>query len=293
MFYRRKVILALLQALGGELGSEDFQAHLFLFTRTLSEPAYDFVPYKSGPYSFSAEADREPMIKKGLLNGGDGWSALPGKDYRGELAAEDQQSLQAHVSQYGSLRGKALMEVIAKEHPYYVINLENLDEVVSGEDLERVRRAKPHRKEAELSTIGYEGKSLESYLNELFDADVKVLCDVRQNPISRKYGFSRRQLQDAVEKVGIRYVPMPELGIDASKRTDLDSPEDYQRLFEEYEREMLPQRGEYLKKIVDLLEEQRRVALTCYEADPTMCHRYRITNALAARPNWRYPIRHI
>lgn len=293
MFYRRKVILALLQALGGEAGSEDFQAHLFLFTRIQPNPAYDFVPYKNGSYSFSAEADREPMIKKGLLDGGYGWSALPGQDYRGELSAEDQQSLQEHIRRYGPMRGRALLEVIAREYPYYAINSENLGEVLSGGDLDRVRQARPERHGVELSTIGYEGKSLEAYLNQLIDSGVRVLCDVRKNPISRKFGFSRRQLQDAVEKMGMLYVPMPELGIDSSKRTDIDSPEAYRQLFEEYENETLPQRGEYLEKILDLLEQFERVALTCFEDDYTRCHRDRIATALTAHPSWHYTLRHL
>ncbi|WP_348602891.1 DUF488 family protein [Bartonella tribocorum] len=41
-------------------------------------------------------------------------------------------------------------------------------------------------------TIGYEGKSLENYLNCLLENNIKILCDVRKNPISRKYGFSKR-----------------------------------------------------------------------------------------------------
>jgi hypothetical protein len=37
-------------------------------------------------------------------------------------------------------------------------------------------------------TLGYEGISLEAYINKLIKNDVKLLCDVRKNPLSRKFG---------------------------------------------------------------------------------------------------------
>ena len=52
MFYRRKVILSLLQSLGGELSKTDFQKHLFLLTRLQDAPSYDFVPHHYGCFSF-------------------------------------------------------------------------------------------------------------------------------------------------------------------------------------------------------------------------------------------------
>jgi hypothetical protein len=48
VYYRRKVILALLESFDGELGKISFQKLLFLFTRHQEKPAFDFVPYKQG-----------------------------------------------------------------------------------------------------------------------------------------------------------------------------------------------------------------------------------------------------
>ncbi|WP_322789506.1 DUF488 domain-containing protein [Bartonella elizabethae] len=55
-------------------------------------------------------------------------------------------------------------------------------------------------------TIGYEGKSLDHYLNCLIENNVKTLCDVRKNPISRKHCFSKRQLEKAISNIGIKYM---------------------------------------------------------------------------------------
>lgn len=293
MFYRRTVILALLQALGGKVDSTDFQRHLFLFCRRQSEPAFDFVPYKDGCYSFSAESDREPMIKKGLLKKENGWSIKPAQDYTKELKAEDRDNLIKHVEQYGTLRGDRLIQMVYRQYPYYAINSENAEELLTGQEMARVREACPDSQNDVLFTIGYEGKSLEAYLNELIQHDLKVLCDVRGNPISRKFGFSKRQLQDAVQKVGIRYVHIPELGIESARRKDLDTPESYQQLFDDFERNVLPHREEYLQQILQLLDTTKRVALTCFEADPARCHRSRVALALSRMPSWKYNVQHI
>ena len=52
LFERQKRLLALLDALGGEVGGLDFQKLLFLFCREDEEaPTYEFVPYRFGGFS--------------------------------------------------------------------------------------------------------------------------------------------------------------------------------------------------------------------------------------------------
>ncbi len=51
--------------------------------------------------------------------------------------------------------------------------------------------------------------------------NIKTLCDVRKNLISRKRGFSKRQLEKAVRNIDIEYIHMPELGIASEKRRNL------------------------------------------------------------------------
>ena len=54
---------------------------------------------------------------------------------------------------------------------------------------------------------------MEAYLNLLSVDGVTVLCDVRRNPLSRKYGCSKRALESGCTAVGIRYAHLPQLGI--------------------------------------------------------------------------------
>jgi len=82
-----------------------------------------------------------------------------------------------------------------------------------------------------LFTIGYEGITVEHYLNTLIKNGVQVLCGVRNNPLSRKFGFSKSSLQKYFGNIGIEYIHFPELGIKSEKRNNLNSYEDYQNLF--------------------------------------------------------------
>ncbi len=68
MFYRRKIILSLLQSFDGTLPKISLQKLLFLFANGQSKPDYEFVPYHFGCYSFSAKADLTAMVRHGLLS---------------------------------------------------------------------------------------------------------------------------------------------------------------------------------------------------------------------------------
>jgi hypothetical protein len=79
LLQRQQLLLNLLQALGGEVGHTDFQKLLFVFTHEFQpEPAYDFVPYKFGGFSFTSYADKNRLIDHGLLERDDSaWRLTP------------------------------------------------------------------------------------------------------------------------------------------------------------------------------------------------------------------------
>ena len=107
------------------------------------------------------------------------------------------------------------------------------------------------------------------------------MCDVRRNPISRKYGFSKTTLARACDGLGIRYEHLPEFGIASEQRQGLDTQADYDALFAEYVRSSLPKQTETLKKTLGWIDAGERVALTCYEHLPHQCHRHCVADALA------------
>ena len=121
---------------------------------------------------------------------------------------------------------------------------------------------------------------MEQYINTLIINDVKVLCDVRKNPLSMKFGFSKSRLKSACEGVGIEYIHIPELGIVSEKRKELNSMNDYNKLFTDYEKTVLEHSTNYIKRLVKTLYKKKRIALTCFEKESCMCHRGRVANKL-------------
>lgn len=144
---------------------------------------------------------------------------------------------------------------------------------MSKKEIEKVKSVTPNSSIKKLYTIGYEGLTSEEYFNKLIGLDVKVLCDVRNFPRSMKYGFSKNQLKNACENLGLKYVHLPELGIVSDKRKELNTQLDYDMLFEEYNKTTLKSNLEDQQFILNLLDKYKRVALTCSEKNTHQCHR--------------------
>jgi uncharacterized protein (DUF488 family) len=116
--------------------------------------------------------------------------------------------------------------------PYYAINSKTAKDLLHDEQYQKIIKARPLNSNTILFTIGYEGISLEEYLNRLIKNDVKLLIDVRNNPVSMKFGFSKSQIQKYCESLGIEYMHIPEVGIISKQRQELNSQKDYDNLFE-------------------------------------------------------------
>lgn len=282
LFARQRYLLSLLGALGGSKEASDFQVLLFLACQEVSgeAPPYDFVPGPHGPCSFTAEADRGKLIDRGLLEDVGHWELTEaGRSLMDGLIAPEQQTF---ARRHRALRGDALAAHTFHRFPFFATRSELAREALS-DDAAALARTESLRSAATgnaLSTIGYEGHSLESYLTLLLKSGVTVLCDVRRNPISRKYGFSKTALGRGCERVGIRYVHLPELGIASEHRKSLETQADYDALFDAYERVWLPQQQESLATIGAWLAAGERVTLTCYEHLPQQCHRHCVADAL-------------
>lgn len=298
MYYRQKILLALLQKHGGSLNTIKLQKLLFLFTRQQTEKSFDFVPLRYGCFSFQADHDLSVMEKRGYVKRNPGmqnstWETVASEDFNSQLKSKDKNILNTALRIFSNYPDKELIRYTYIHYPYWAINSEIKKELLKPNEQKEVTYQKRTIKITELFSIGYEGLTLEAYLNILILNDVRLLCDVRKNALSKKYGFSKRQLKDACSAVGIDYIHIPQLGIISGKRRILETPEDYKILFEEYEKTTLKNNTESLEWIKDLLKQYKRVALTCFEHDPLMCHRTRITNKLKNSPKWKIPIKHL
>jgi uncharacterized protein (DUF488 family) len=294
MFYRRKIILALLQAFDGRLSKISLQKLLFLFTNQQVKVAYDFVPYRYGCYSFSANADLTAMVGYGLLSEDESsFTKIDQLNYAAALSEKDRKLLVEIKNTYGKFSADKLMILTYQDYPYFAINSMKSKEILTDEQYAKVQQAKPKSDKTILFTIGYEGISLEDYLNRLIKHDVKVLVDVRSNAVSMKYGFSRSQLKRFCANVNIEYLHIPEVGILSEQRQELNSQSDYDKLFDTYTKDHLKKTVSHQEAILKLLQQKQRIALTCFEANICQCHRKHLADAITQLPGWNFEIKHI
>lgn len=283
LIYRQKIMLALLQAFGSKVAATDFQKYLFLFTQKYEkEKSYDFVPYKFGCYSFQAATDKNNLTAKGYLVDDTIWEiADKSKNYASILKKGDSDKIDLFVKKYKSIKGKKLIQLVYRDYPYFAINSQIAEDCLDDEELAAVNSAKPKkRRKPVLATIGYEGGSIEAYANKLIQNDIRLLVDVRKNPISRKYGFSKKTLSSVLSRLGIKYLHIPELGIESADRKELVSQQDYDRLFSKYEKSVLVEQAESINSLLDIYAKNKRIALTCFEKDHNQCHRNSLANKL-------------
>lgn len=296
---RQQLLLGLLGVLGGNVGATDFQKLLFLFCQeqrrtghaTTLSSSYDFVPYKRGAFSFTCYADRRRLVERGLLvETEQNWSLSTAGHAVADSVSDS--GMGDFARRYRNLRGDALIAESYRKYPYYATRSEIAKRVLGGdrEALRRVQATRPKASSSSLMTIGYEGLTLERYLNELIRAGATLLCDVRRNAVSRKYGFSKKTLSRACSGVGLRYVHMPELGIESSLRRTVVTGEDLRDLLAWYRLESLPSASDSLRRIIGWLEAGDSVALTCFEHRAEECHRHCVGDSIS---EFGYGVEHL
>lgn len=138
-------------------------------------------------------------------------------------------------------------------------------------------------------TTGYEGRSLEGFITDLRLQNVKLLADVRDAPVSRKPGFSKNVLAEALSHAGIGYRHIRALGCPKPIRDAYKEDGDWSRYTRAFMKHLKQQQAA-LDELVNTCQEQP-TALLCYEADYTRCHRTYVARAVAQRSG--APVIHI
>jgi len=281
MFYRRKIILSLFQLCNGDIEKAKLQKLLFLYSTRKQNSEYEFVPYKFGCYSYSANADLVTMVKKEYLSESErGYSKVDPNNYLTTLKPKDRELLIETIDRYGNMANETLIKHTYINFPYYAINSTIAKRILNKEYYNKVLNTIPNENKKSIFTIGYEGISLEKYLNKLVKNNIKLLVDVRKNPLSMKYGFSKTLLKKFCESLGIKYVHIPEVGINSNQRQSLKEQEDYDILFENYKKTTLKETSTKQQEIINLLNEYNRIALTCFESNICQCHRLPLAESL-------------
>ena len=293
MYYRRRVLLALVEAFGGVLRRTECLKLLFIFCEQTKKNHYDFFPYKYGGFSFLVYEDKERLMELGFLKNTASLQLCTPQSFLEQLKLEDRLTLQSMSARLRNLRGKALIRQVYLDYPHFACRSGILTRVLSPEEVEGVKLWWNKDLSETLFTIGYEGLTIDAYLNKLISNNIKALVDVRWNPNSMKYGFSKAKLRYYVEKAGLRYYHIPDLGIPSSLRKELETPEDYFSLLQYYQSEILPKQTMAIERIKALLSEHTRIALTCFEANYRFCHRHKITQYLASTPDFNAKVVHL
>lgn len=124
-------------------------------------------------------------------------------------------------------------------------------------------------------TVGYEKRDLASFIELLRLHGVERLIDVRLTPLSRKPGFSKTKLGEALAQVGIGYLHLRELGNPADNR-DAFRAGDHGAV-QRYRAKLDNGSRPAVEQVVDLAREQD-VAMLCFEREHASCHRHVIAD---------------
>ncbi|WP_084715147.1 DUF488 family protein, N3 subclade [Streptacidiphilus rugosus] len=133
-----------------------------------------------------------------------------------------------------------------------------------------------------LWSTGYEGRTIDSFVTALVEAGVDAVADVRLTPISRKRGFSKTRLSEALAEADIDYVHLRALGNPKDNRAPFWDGRISEGLaaFESVMSEEPARRQ--LDELVELAS-GRSVAVLCFEQDESRCHRQAVLAALHRR----------
>ena len=134
-----------------------------------------------------------------------------------------------------------------------------------------------------LATIGYEGATVQGFLNALREQGIELLVDVRAVAMSRRPGFAKTRLAANLAEAGIEYLHLRGLGTPADGRAAARSGrhDEMRRIFLDHLATPVAQTD--LETLISIVSGGRRAALLCFEADPRHCHRSLVVDAMMAR----------
>ncbi|NMB78025.1 MAG: DUF488 family protein [Methanomicrobiales archaeon] len=255
MITKNERALLFLLSQTGSLKRMQFVKLMFLASKERS--LYDFVPYQFGPFSFQLYQDMRHLEREGYLT-----------QTEDEVHFVDrifprpdpwiQGGISSVVNQYAQYPEKDLVKYVYEQYPEMTI-------------FSKIKKLTTYyRNESGITTIGYEGRNIDKFLMILVENKVGKLIDIRKNPFSMKYGYSKSQLAGALEKLGISYLHLPELGIESDQRQNLTS-KGFADLFRRYAIELGTK--EDLLDTIKSLAQKEKVALMCFEAEEKDCHR--------------------
>ena len=293
MYYRRKILLALIEVFGGNLKSTDCEKLLFNFCQQTGKNHYDFFPYQFGPFSFLSYYDKRRMVDLGLLKPADDFQLSIKHSYLNELTPADKSALLKFKAMMGDLHGDKLVKKTYREFPQFTSRSKIASKHFTDDELKQLQFAWNTDTKPAVFSVGYEGLTIDSFLYKLIANNITLVVDVRNNPQSMKYGFSKKSFKAYIEKAGMKYIHIPELGIPSAMRKGLGESVSHKALFKAYESELLPNQKAKISQLIDLTNKNERIALICFEANHHLCHRHTLIEHLQKNKNFTRAVTHL
>lgn len=131
-----------------------------------------------------------------------------------------------------------------------------------------------------ITSMGYQGLNLDDFLAEVTAAGVERVADVRLNAISRKRGFSKTLLRNALMDIGVEYIHYRGLGNPKENRPYF-AGEDLARGRRQYRSLLRQPDAQRELRSLAALTHREHVAILCFEANARRCHRSVIFEELA------------
>jgi uncharacterized protein (DUF488 family) len=142
----------------------------------------------------------------------------------------------------------------------------------------------------EVFTIGYERAGFSAFLEALTAAGVKTVIDVRDLPLSRRAGFSKKTLAASLALEGIEYVHLKPLGTPKEGRI-ANQKREWARFWAIVEAKLATPEAEAALSEAAEIARASPSCLLCFEADHRVCHRLRVAAELERR--FGFTVRHL
>ncbi|MGI6023394.1 MAG: DUF488 family protein [Methanoculleus sp.] len=262
MINKRERAVLFLIAHYGEISKMKLVKLMFLISQ--ERDLYNFIPYMYGPFSFQLYRDLSHLEKSGNIRIKDEFIYFNGAVYP-KPDCFLQEIISSYARKFQNFTDVDIINYVYNSFPEYTI-------------FSKLRPKRDWMSEQRgVTTIGYEGKDIDQFFQILIVNHVSLVVDVRKNAFSRKYGYSKGTLSKNLQNIGIRYIHIPELGIESSRRKNIAQC-NYQELFKQYSLE-LEYKGNLIENIKALGREEK-IALMCFERDAGHCHRGVIADRL-------------
>src|SRR5262245_36147850 len=189
MLNRQKALLELIKAAERPVTKFELTKWSFLLRHEFESAGgnafYDFLPYQYGPFSFSLYQELDKLEATSYVCQTTETVRIERAELCEEVTLVDR-SIRSDICEiierFGKRSRNELTNYVYNNYPQYTCN-------------SRLRQlaSRPVASPA-VFTAGYEGRSVDSFLNLLIQSGIQRLIDVRRNPIARRYGFHRSTL---------------------------------------------------------------------------------------------------